>query len=92
MRRRMMTGWFNAALAKIKGLSDKYHGRLRDCSLKSHSELLTNLAGAFIWGVGFLASEQQQSSYWGASNLGIMGPRRVQTWSADDPSGLDNCM
>lgn len=31
----MMTGWFNAALAKIKGLSDKYHGRLRDCSEKS---------------------------------------------------------
>lgn len=30
----MMTGWFNAALAKIKGLSDKYHGRLRDCSKK----------------------------------------------------------
>jgi hypothetical protein len=48
----MMTGWFNAALAKIKGLSDKYHGRLRDCSLKSHSELLTNLAGAWGW-VGF---------------------------------------
>jgi hypothetical protein len=32
---RMMTGWFNAALAKIKGLSDKYQGRLRDCFEKS---------------------------------------------------------
>lgn len=49
---KMMTGCFNAVLAKIKGLSDKYQGRLRDCS-ESHSELLTIRAGTQV-GVGFL--------------------------------------
>lgn len=53
-----MTGWFNAALAKIKRLSDKYHGRLRDCSDKSF-KLLTNRTNTQVR-VGVLAFEELQ--------------------------------